>query len=100
MSEPLLSTLGNDPDLGELVDEYVAGLAGRIADIERAATAGDLQRTEVLAHQMVGSAGMHGFATIGETARRAEEAASGGNADVLTESVRELAALCARARAR
>ena len=100
MSEPLVSTLGGDPDLAELVDEYVAALAGRMQDIERALTAGDRKRVEVLAHQIVGSAGMHGFATIGETARRVERVASGGNADVLTESVSELAALCARARAR
>lgn len=100
MNEPLLSTLGNDPDLGELVDDYVAGLAGRIADIERAATAGDLPRTEVLAHQMVGSAGMHGFRTIGDAARLVEEAAANGDGALVTITVRELAALCARARAR
>ena len=100
MSELLLSTLGNDPDLGELVDEYVAGLARRIADIERAAAAKDLDRTEVLAHQMVGSAGMHGFRTIGEAARLVEEAAAGGDGALVTTTVRELAALCARARAR
>jgi HPt (histidine-containing phosphotransfer) domain-containing protein len=100
MSEPLVSTLGGDPDLAELIDEYVAALAGRMQDIERALTAGDRKRVEVLAHQIVGSAGMHGFATIGETARRVEMAASGENPELLAESVRELGALCARARAR
>lgn len=100
MSEPLVSTLGDDPDLAELVDEYVAALAGRMQDIERAVAAGDRKRVEVLAHQIVGSAGMHGFAAIGEAARRVEWAASGRDAGVLDESVRELAALCGRARAR
>ncbi len=100
MSEPLLSTLGDDPELAELVDEYVAALVGRMQEIERAATTGDRRRIEALAHQMVGSAGMHGFRTIGEAARRVEEAASGGEASLLAACVRELAELCARARAR
>jgi HPt (histidine-containing phosphotransfer) domain-containing protein len=100
MTEPLVSTLGNDPDLGALVDEYVAALGTRIADIERAAAAGDRRRTEVLAHQMVGSAGMHGFCAIGEAARRVEDAAPEGDAETLAACIRELAALCARARAR
>jgi HPt (histidine-containing phosphotransfer) domain-containing protein len=100
MTEPLLSTLGDDPDLGELIDEYVAALAGRMADIEHAAAAGDRRRTEVLAHQIVGSAGMHGFRTLGEAARRVEEAAVEGSEEHLADCVRELAALAARARAR
>lgn len=100
MSEPLVSTLGGDPDLAELIDEYVAALAGRMQEIERALAAGDRKRVELLAHQIVGSAGMHGFVTIGETARRVEMAASGGSPELLAESVRELGALCARARAR
>ena len=99
-TEPLVSTLGEDPDLGELVDEYVTALRGRMADIECAAAAGDRQRTEVLAHQMVGSAGMHGFRTIGEAARRLEQVARDGSEEVVAACVQELAALCARARAR
>jgi HPt (histidine-containing phosphotransfer) domain-containing protein len=100
MTEPLVSTLGDDPDLGELVDEYVAALGARMGDIERAAAAGDRRRTEVLAHQLVGSAGMHGFRAIGEVARRVEEAAVSGTDGLLATAVAELAALCVRARAR
>ena len=100
MSELLVSTLGDDPELAELVDQYVAALSGRMEEIERAVSAGDRRRTEVLAHQIVGSAGMHGFRTIGEAARRVEDAAFGGSDDLLASSVRELAELCARARAR
>jgi HPt (histidine-containing phosphotransfer) domain-containing protein len=100
LMEPLVSTLGNDPDLGELIDEYVAALGSRVADIERAAAAGDRRRIVVLAHQMVGSAGGYGFRAIGEAARRVVEAAPKGAPDLLAERVRELAALCARARAR
>ena len=100
MSEPLVSTLGDDPDFAELVDEYVAALAGRIREIEGAVSADDRRRVEVLAHQLVGSAGMHGFHTIGEVARRVEAAASGGGAELLAAAFRDLAGLCARARAR
>jgi hypothetical protein len=67
MSEPLVSTLGDDPDLAD---------------------------------QIVGSAGMHGFQTIGQAARRVEEAAAGGNAELIAATIRELRELSARARAR
>ena len=100
MTEPLISTLGDDPDIGPLVDEYVAALAGRVAAIERATAAGDLDRTEMLAHQIVGSAGMHGFHAIGKAALRVEEAAHDGRGELVVTCLRELAALCARARAR
>lgn len=100
MSQPLISTLGDDPDLAEIVDEYVAALGQRIAAIERAVMAGDRQRTEMLAHQMVGGAGSHGFDPISAAARRLEEAAPEGSAELLGRYVRELAALCGRARAR
>ena len=98
--EPLVSTLGNDPDIGELIDEYVAALGSRIADIERAAASGDRRRIEVLAHQMVGSAGMHGFRAIGDAARRVEDAAPAAEPEAIAASIGELAELCARARAR
>jgi len=100
MSEPLVSTLGDDPDLAEVVDEYVAVLADRIREIQGAATAGDRRRIEFLAHRMVGSAGSHGFDPIGDAARRLEQAASEGNAASLAAAIRDLAELCARARAR
>jgi HPt (histidine-containing phosphotransfer) domain-containing protein len=100
MSEPLVSTLGDDPDLAELVDEYVAALAARMRDIEQAAATGDRRRVEVVAHQLVGSAGMHGFHPIGESARRVEEAAPDATPELLADAIHELAGLCARARAR
>jgi HPt (histidine-containing phosphotransfer) domain-containing protein len=100
MSAPLVSTLADDPDLAPLVEEYVAVLGQRIDEIARAAAAGDRHRTEVLAHQMVGGAGSHGFLPISDAARRLEEAAPSASAELVADRVRELAALCARARAR
>lgn len=100
MTEPLVSTLGDDPDLGELVVEFVTLLGERIEALERAVAAGDRRRTEVLAHQMVGGAGSHGFLPISEAAWRLEEAAAAGSDEAIAERLRELAALCRRARAR
>jgi HPt (histidine-containing phosphotransfer) domain-containing protein len=100
MNDAVVSTLGDDPDLGELVDEYVAVLEARIIAIERAAAAGDRRQAEILAHQMVGGAGSLGFAPISEAARRVEELARDGTAPALTAGVGVLAALCRRARAR
>ena len=100
MSGPLVSTVGDDPDMADLVDEYVAVLADRMREIRGAVMAEDRRRVEFLAHQIAGSAGSYGFDPIGEAARRVELAAFRGDGDALAEGVRALAALCARARAR
>jgi len=100
MSGPLVSRLGDDPDMAELVDEYVAVLADRMQEIRGAVIAEDRRRIEFLAHQIAGSAGSYGFDPIGEAARRVEQAASKGSAVSLFAAVSDLAELCARARAR
>src|SRR5437899_3398960 len=53
--QPLVSELSRDPELRELLAEFVTTLPARVAAL--AAAAGDLGRMAVLAHQLKGAAG-------------------------------------------
>lgn len=100
---PLRSTLAGDPDMAELVGLFVADLPQRIASIEAAWSARRTTDVQRLAHQLRGSSASYGFAPIGESAGRLEDALRSLGAspeaslDELNQSVRELLALCARA---
>ncbi|MEQ9094671.1 MAG: Hpt domain-containing protein [Phycisphaerales bacterium] len=72
--EPLLSVYENDPDVGEIVAEFVAEMPKRRADFVRAIEAGDLSQAVRLAHQLKGAAGGYGFETLGQFAAAAEHA--------------------------
>jgi CheY-like chemotaxis protein len=96
---PLVSDLVGDPDLAELVDEFVADLPTRSAALQTAVR--DMAEVCRLAHQMKGSAGGFGFAPITAVAADIEQAAkSGAEALDLGRRIAELSGLCARARAR
>ena len=96
--EPLVSELGGDPELRELLSEFVATLPARVAAL--AAAAGDLGRMAALAHQLKGAAGSYGFPTITEAVGRLEAMAkNGGGSEDTQACLRELANLCGRASA-
>lgn len=103
--EPLVSSLANDPEMGELIDLFLAELPERVAALGRAAGAGDIQTVARLSHQLRGAAGGYGFPTIGQAAGAVENTVRAKASDTdrmltrLTESVGELRALCERAMA-
>ena len=88
-TEPLLySTLGDDPEMGELVEMFVGDLPDRIQAIQSAMTAIDLEEIGRLAHQMKGAAGGYGFDQLTAVALGVEQAARGGDpaAQVLAQA--------------
>jgi HPt (histidine-containing phosphotransfer) domain-containing protein len=58
------STLGTDPDLHELVEEYVNEMPDRMAALGAAFKSGDLELLRRNAHQMKGAAGSYGFGQV------------------------------------
>ncbi len=96
-SAPLVSTLADDPDMVELVEEFVAVLPKRVQAIEGALAERDIQMLASLAHQLKGSAGSYGFAAVTEAAKALESTAKAErNLKRLQQHVRDLAALCGR----
>ena len=57
----IYSTLGGDPDLGELVEMYVDEMPDRIAALEQAFSSGDQEALQRAAHQMKGAGQSYGF---------------------------------------
>ena len=57
----IYSTVGEDPDLGELVEMFVEEMPDRIAALQQAFDCGDVKGLRRLAHQLKGSAGSYGF---------------------------------------
>jgi len=97
-SEPLLSDFADDPDMAELILEFVGNLPTRLEAIRQSLDASDLGALSTLAHQLKGAAGGYGFPTLSECARQLELAAkTAEDLASLSEQVQDLAAQCGRA---
>lgn len=99
-SEPLYSSLENDPDLMEIVAMFVDEMPGRIATIRELFASGPREHLRRAAHQLKGAAGSYGFDPISVAAGRLEQALLVQEPEeAIRQSVEELIALCARCRA-
>lgn len=97
---PIFSELAGDPDLQELVEEFVAELPSKAAAMQQFLIEGDMDMLIRLAHQLKGSAGGYGFRVITDAAKRIEQTAqTSGDLELLTRQLREIAELCHRATA-
>ncbi len=89
------SKLIGDDEKAELLAEFIGGLTDRAAQLAEASQAGDTTTVAGLAHQLKGSAAMHGLTEISVTARRVDQAATEGrDLQELQAAVVELLDLC------
>ena len=87
----LRSQYANDPDMADLVQEFIVELPQRVAKILELSRAEQLGELRQAVHQLKGAGGGYGFTPITEAAARAEaELKSQSAADVIQ---REIAAL-------
>jgi CheY-like chemotaxis protein/HPt (histidine-containing phosphotransfer) domain-containing protein len=94
------SSLGADPDLGELVDLFVQEMPDRIHSLEAQANSRDWQQLTRTAHQLKGAAGSYGFTEITPYAARLEAAAREAvQEEEILLSLDELLGLCRRVQA-
>ena len=98
MAEPgnnaIYSTiLQEEPDMLDLVEDFVAELSNRVAQLESAAAQQDLALLARLAHQLKGASGGYGFQPIGDVAAVLEQSAK--SAQHVTEVQKHLADLIA-----
>lgn len=73
VSQPLRSTLADDPDMRELISLYIQDLPLRLEGIQTAMAAGNLNEVRRLSHQLRGASAGFGFAPIGLLAAEVEE---------------------------
>lgn len=99
---PLRSEFADDPDMAELVREFVEHLPERMRALEEAWRSANVESAARLAHQLKGASAGYGFTPVGEAAARLERAIRDSSEDL--ESARgeleQLVALCRRATAR
>jgi HPt (histidine-containing phosphotransfer) domain-containing protein len=93
----IYSRLGDDPDLGDLVGEFVAELPTRIAALEAEAHSNNWPQVTRFAHQLKGAAGSYGFDALTPYARDLEAAArDGAEAESVLRTLHELIEACRR----
>lgn len=101
LDEAIYSTLADDPDLGPLVEMYVAEMPDRIATLVSRFSSGDLNGLATTAHQIKGAAGSHGFDQVTPFAARLEVAARERRPeDEVRAALDELVGVCRRLRYR
>ncbi len=103
---PILSEFSDEPEMLELIEQFVAEMPARVKALRAAWTAREMNAVRRTAHQLKGAAGGYGFSIIGDTAaeledRLQEEASQEecGAIDEVRELVESLLDLCERARA-
>jgi HPt (histidine-containing phosphotransfer) domain-containing protein len=97
--EPIYSTIGGDPVLGEMVELYVAEMPDRIAALERAFSDADDETLRRNAHQMKGAAGSYGFDPLTDFSAKLEAAVRQQQPrEQIRKALDELTARCRRIR--
>ncbi len=92
---PIHSSLASDPELGEMVAQFVAELPSRVAWLQRHLDAGDWEALRRATHQMKGAAGSYGFGGLTPHALRLETLLSeGGARKEITAAFQELVVHC------
>ena len=96
----IYSELGADPDLGELVDMFVAEMPDRMQALQQSHNDGNAEELGRLAHQIKGAAGSYGFHQLTPQAARLERAVKDNQPeDEVLRSLEELMQMCSQIRA-
>jgi PAS domain S-box-containing protein len=98
LGEPLPSELADDPDMAELIEQFLNALPARIESMGQALRSQDFETLARTAHQIKGAAGGYGYPLITQAARELETSVKAREAvAVLQRQVEALRALCERA---
>jgi HPt (histidine-containing phosphotransfer) domain-containing protein len=96
----IYSSLANDPDLGELVQLFVAEMPARVELLEKCYETADWEELRRTAHQIKGAAGSYGFHDLTPAAAQVESAVkSQSGEDQITADLNVLLDLCRNIRA-
>ncbi len=99
LEECVYSRLGDDPDLTEIVDQFVGEMPQRAATLLCHLNEKNWEGLRHAAHQLKGAAGSYGFEPISPCAGRVESAIRDGEPEErIRQSVVELVDLCGRLR--
>ena len=98
-TELLYSSLGGDPDLGEIVTLFVEEMPNRVATLLSQLETSDWEGLRRTAHQLKGAAGSYGFDVLTPSAAQLEDALRENEPEEqIRRAVDELVGMCGRAR--
>ncbi len=98
-AESISSAFQDDPDLAEIIVEFVQKLAARVDGMRQALANGDWESLRRLAHQMKGAGGSYGYPMLTEEARELEIRAKQSDLEAASLSLSRLTILCRRIQA-
>ncbi|HVZ95149.1 MAG TPA: Hpt domain-containing protein [Phycisphaerales bacterium] len=98
---PLISDFATDPEMRDLVMEFVAEMPGHVRELHEAWERHERDTLVRLAHQLKGCCASYGFEPIGDAAARLEAGLKQATATLegLTREFQDLTDLCSRAAA-
>ncbi len=98
-TDPLFSTLGTDPELGEIVEMFVEEMPERVQLLLEQLDASDWEGLRRTAHQLKGAAGSYGFSPITPVAAQLEDTLIEEEPEEqIRRDAEELIAMCNRVR--
>jgi PAS domain S-box-containing protein len=97
--EAIPSAFRDDPDMADIIAEFVRQLPERLAEMRQAAGAGLWDVLRRLAHQMKGAGGSYGYACLTDAARELESHANQADVEGAMLALNHLAHLCEKVRA-
>lgn len=99
---PIRSEFADDPDMAELVLEFVESMPERAASLREAFESSDREGLRRMAHQLKGACGGYGFGPVGEAAGALESGLrsldDGEPLGTIRSMVDELVSMCDRVR--
>lgn len=98
-NQPLRSDFAHDPDMAELVREFVQELPQRMDALEEAWRDANSELVARVAHQLKGAGAGYGFAPVSDAAAKLEQAVKSTQQDLqsVKKEFDELVELCRRA---
>ena len=95
--DPIVSELvKEEPDMVDLVEEFVNELPQRLSSLQSAIDAQQIDEVRSLAHQLKGAGGGHGYQILTDKAGILEKQAIDGDVKAIQSSMDELVQIIAR----
>jgi signal transduction histidine kinase/CheY-like chemotaxis protein/HPt (histidine-containing phosphotransfer) domain-containing protein len=91
---PIRSEYADDPDLADIIDEFVAGLPDTLSAMREASANNHHDRLQRLAHQLKGAGGGYGYPMLTQEAAILEQAAKAADSEQARLVLRRLTDLC------
>jgi PAS domain S-box-containing protein len=79
-----------DPEMAELISEFVQGLPAKVQELLTTAATKDFIKMAALAHKLKGSSGMYGFPKLSAVAKTLEKASKDKQNELLEGALKEL----------